>query len=292
VNAVVYDVTHITRYQYEAPVSQCLNEVRLTPRVFGAQMVQSTEIVVDPKPAFVHIRKDYFGNDVCVFGVLEKHGQLTATAHSVVEIQAADPLAPAGGASPSWEKVRDQIASESTVEEIAAREFTFHSPYVPTFEGLTAYARETFVADRPLFDALKELMRRIHSEFRYDPKATSIESPLTDVFRNRSGVCQDFAHVMIGVLRSIKLSARYVSGYVRSGPQFQGAQASHAWVSVYFPEAGWVDFDPTNNMLPVDSHITLAWGRDYGDVTPIKGVTLGGGGQTVNVEVYVKPVQT
>jgi transglutaminase-like putative cysteine protease len=268
-------------------VSQCLNEVRLTPRVLPTQRVHSAEIQVDPRPAFFHSRQDYFGNDVSVFSVLEKHDQLTATAHSVVDVMGA---APEEVVSSSWESVRDVLAAEATPEAMAASEFVFHSPYVPAFDGLGAYARETFLPDRPMFDAVKELMKRIHEEFEYDPKATSIDSPLTEVFRSRSGVCQDFAHVMIGVLRSMRLSARYVSGYVRSGGKFQGAQASHAWVSVFFPGTGWLDFDPTNDLMPAESHVTLAWGRDYGDVTPIKGVTLGGGGQTVEVEVYVKPV--
>ena len=133
-------------------------------------------------------------------------------------------------------------------------------------------------------------MHHIHADFKYLPKSTSIDAPLTDVLLNRQGVCQDFAHVMIGVIRSVRLAARYVSGYVRPGPKVQGAQASHAWVSVFIPGDGWLSFDPTNNLMVSDSHITLAWGRDYGDVTPVKGVALGGGKQTVQVEVYVRPV--
>ncbi|HEX4998456.1 MAG TPA: transglutaminase family protein [Terriglobia bacterium] len=285
--SVLFDVIHITRYWYEAPVSQCLNEVRLTPRALPAQRVQSSEITVDPKPAFFHSRKDYFGNDVSVFGVLEKHGQLTATAHSVVDVRSG---APRNVPSHTAIHVRDMLAAESDAELMEAAQFRFQSPYVPAVDGLAAYAREIFPSDRPLIDAVKELTRRIHAEFKYDPKATSIDTPLSEVFRSRSGVCQDFAHVMIGALRSMRLAARYVSGYVRSGGKYQGAQASHAWVSVYFPGAGWIDFDPTNNLIPEESHVTVAWGRDYGDVTPIKGVTLGGGGQTVDVEVYVRPV--
>ena len=138
-------------------------------------------------------------------------------------------------------------------------------------------------------DALAELSHRIHTEFEYKAASTSIDAPLSEVLKKRRGVCQDFAHVMIGALRSLKLSARYVSGYVCPGPRVQGAQASHAWVSVFVPGSGWLSFDPTNDVMPSDSHVTLAWGRDYGDVTPVKGVTLGGGRQTVAVEVYVKP---
>jgi transglutaminase-like putative cysteine protease len=153
-----------------------------------------------------------------------------------------------------------------------------------------AFARGTFTPGRPLLEAATELSHRIHDEFKYDSMATSIDMPLADVLRQRRGVCQDYAHVMIGALRSLRLAARYVSGYVRSGPKVLGAQASHAWVSVFVPGTGWISFDPTNDLMPTDGHVTLAWGRDYGDVTPVKGVTLGGGGQAVAVEVYVKAV--
>jgi transglutaminase-like putative cysteine protease len=153
---------------------------------------------------------------------------------------------------------------------------------------LSDYARQVFAPKRPLMDAVQDLTHRIHEDFKYLPKSTSIDIPLAEVLRKRRGVCQDFAHVMIGVLRSVRLAARYVSGYVRPGAKIQGAQASHAWVGVFVPGQGWIDFDPTNDVMVSDSHITLAWGRDYGDVTPVKGFTLGGGGQTVEVEVYVR----
>ena len=284
---MLFEITHTTRYSYEAPVSQCLNEVRVTPRVLPVQEVRQTEIVVEPSPAFLHHRKDYFGNDVSTFAVFEKHDQLTAAARSLVEVKAeADAVQP----SLSWENARDLVAVQDDGTCLEASEFIYPSPYVPASAGLSGYARDTFAADRPLLEAAKELSHRIYSEFKYDPKSTSIDIPLADVLRNRRGVCQDFAHVMIGSLRSLRLPARYVSGYVRSGAKFQGAQASHAWVSVFFPGTGWLNFDPTNDLMPSDSHVTLAWGRDYGDVTPVKGVTLGGGGQTVAVEVYMKSV--
>src|SRR5262249_5142095 len=144
---------------------------------------------------------------------------------------------------------------------------------------------------RPLLEAAKELTHRIHDDFKYRPQSTSIDVPLRDVVKKRQGVCQDFAHVMIGALRSQKLAARYVSGYVRPGPKVRGAQASHAWVSLFFPGSGWIGFDPTNDLIVSDSHVTLAWGRDYGDVTPVKGISLGGGGQSVKVEVYVRALE-
>jgi len=283
-----YEVTHITRYRYEAPVSQCLNEVRLAPRSLANQRVQQTDLQVDPRPAFVYDRKDYFGNDVSTFGVFESHEKLTTTAKSVVEVgegRLGETNAPRG-----WQDVRDQIAGREDADTLNASEFIYESPYVPSSPQLSAYAKEDFGSNRPLIDVVLDLSQRIHRDFKYQPLSTSIDIPLVEVLGNRKGVCQDFAHVMIGVLRSHGLAARYVSGYVRSGPQVLGAQASHAWVSVFFPDTGWLDFDPTNNVMPSESHITLAWGRDYGDVTPVKGVTLGGRGQTVEVEVYVKPV--
>jgi transglutaminase-like putative cysteine protease len=283
---MLYEVTHTTHFSYEAPVSQCLNELRLTPRALPSQVVGRSGIKVDPKPAFLHHRKDYFGNDVSVFAVFDRHDKLTATAQSLVEVKPAAPVA----SLMSWESARDALQAQADDACLDASEFVYNSPYVPIFAEMAKFARKTFDPGAPLLDVVKELNHRIHKEFLYDQKSTSIDSPLPEVLRKKRGVCQDFAHVMIGALRSLRLSARYVSGYVRSGAKFQGAQASHAWVSVFIPETGWLDFDPTNDLMVSDSHVTLAWGRDYGDVTPVKGVTLGGGGQVVAVEVYVKPV--
>jgi transglutaminase-like putative cysteine protease len=282
-----YEVTHTTRFSYEAPVSRCLNEVHLTPRQLPLQQVRQTGILVAPSPAFLRHRKDYFGNDVSTFAVIDVHHSLTATAKSLVEVSAGQGEIVS---KISWEGARDSIAAIEEDSTLEASEFLYPSPYVPAVAEMGPFARETFVPGRPLLEAATELSHRIHDEFMYDPKATSIDMPLADVLRKRRGVCQDYAHVMIGALRSLRLAARYVSGYVRSGPKVQGAQASHAWVSVFVPGAGWISFDPTNDLMPTDGHVTLAWGRDYGDVTPVKGVTLGGGGQTVAVEVYVKAV--
>jgi transglutaminase-like putative cysteine protease len=285
---MLYEVTHTTKFSYEAPVSQCLNEVRLAPRALPNQRVQETSLQIDPEPAFLYSRKDYFGNDVSTFGVFESHEKLTATARSVVDVgegRLGESNAPRG-----WQDVRDEIAASGSEECLQASEYIYESPYVPLTPQLMGYASEDFGTNRPLIDVVLDLSQRIHREFKYQPLSTSIDLPLVEVLEKRRGVCQDFAHVMIGVLRSHRLAARYISGYVRSGPQVQGAQASHAWVSVFFPETGWLDFDPTNKVMPSESHITLAWGRDYGDVTPVKGVTLGGRGQTIEVEVYVKPV--
>ena len=285
---MLYRITHSTRYNYPSPVTQCFTEARLTPRAFPGQQVREHSLQVTPFPAFLHERKDYFGNDVSTFAVLERHDRFSAVAESVVDVETArtDMLT-----SPPWEEVSDLLALPLDPDSIAASEFIFDSPYISALNELREYARPTFTSGRPLLDALQELTRRIHDEFKYQPKSTSIDTPLLDVLQNRRGVCQDFAQLMIGALRSLRLSARYVSGYIRSGPRFQGAAASHAWVSVFDPQNGWMGFDPTNNMMTSDAHITLAWGRDYSDVTPVKGLTLGGGGQSVEVEVRVQPLE-
>ena len=285
---MLYRISHSTRYVYPSPVAQCFNEAHLTPRAMPGQRIREHWLQVNPVPAFLQNRRDYFGNDVSTFAVFEKHDRLAVVATSVVEVE---PQGRGINSSPAWEQVRELLAQPMDVDSIAASEFIFDSPYISSLMELREYARPTFTPGRPLLSALQELTCRIHDEFRYQPKSTSIDTPLLEVLHNRHGVCQDFAHLMIGALRSLRLSARYVSGYVRSGPRFQGAAASHAWVSVFDPQNGWLGFDPTNNMMTSDAHITLAWGRDYGDVTPVKGLTLGGGGQSVEVEVRVQPLE-
>lgn len=276
-----FQVTHTTRYAYESAVSHSLNELRLTPRSFPRQEVRQTEIRVQPAPAFIHARKDYYGNDVTSFEVFERHDHLEVVGESVVEVLPQSPELPG---TMSLEEAR-------LVVDLEAAEFVYNSPYVPATPQLEQYAKDVLKKERPLLEAAKELTHRIHEDFKYRPQSTSIDVPLREVVKKRQGVCQDFAHVMIGALRSQKLAARYVSGYVRPGPKVQGAQASHAWVALFFPGAGWIGFDPTNDLIVSDSHVTLAWGRDYGDVTPVKGISLGGGGQSVKVEVYVRELE-
>jgi transglutaminase-like putative cysteine protease len=282
---MLFQVTHTTRYTYQNPVSHSLNEVRLTPRRLPGQEVRKTEIHVQPEPAFMRHRQDYYGNDATSFELFERHDHLEVTAESVVEVrpESIEPLP-----AIAWQEARQAIASHSDAAAFEASEFVYHSPFVPALPEIGEVARAIFSPERRLFEAAQELTHRIHGEFKYRPQSTSIGVPLNDVIRHRRGVCQDFAHVMIGALRWQGLAARYVSGYVRPGPKVQGAQASHAWVSIFFPGSGWIGFDPTNDLVVSDSHITLAWGRDYGDVTPVKGISLGGGGQTVGVEVYVR----
>jgi transglutaminase-like putative cysteine protease len=284
---MLFHVMHATRYTYESPVSHSLNEVRLIPRALEVQEIRRSELQVQPEPAFMYYRKDYYGNDLSSFELFEKHGQLQITAESMVEVSAA-----AGTPIPSisWNEARKAIAEQSDEAAIEASEFIYNSPHVSVTPELNDYARTSFVPGRPLLEVIQDLTHRIHNDFKYRPQSTSISTTLPEVMKHRRGVCQDFAHVMIGAVRSQRLPARYVSGYVRPGPKVQGAQASHAWVSVFFPGSGWISFDPTNDLMVSDSHITLAWGRDYADVTPVKGISLGGGSQTVEVEVYVQPL--
>lgn len=262
------------------------NEVRLKPRQSARQKVHSSRIAVDPEPATHSDRRDYYGNDVRYFSVLEAHRQLTVTATSVVEVYKSTEVE--ASATMPWETARDEIRAYRDDESLQAFEFVAESPFVVLSSDLAAYAKESFSAARPLLAGAVELSSRIYKGFKYLPSSTTIDTTVAEVLRTRRGVCQDFAHVMIGMLRSIGIAARYVSGYLKSGA---GAEASHAWVSVYVPTSGWVDIDPTNDVLPSDGHVTLAWGRDFGDVTPVKGVTLGGGEHSISVEVRVTPAE-
>lgn len=286
--SVRYKTAHVTRYTYDNPVSQCQTEVRLRPRQNGRQVLENWSLKIEPEPVSVNQRTDYFGNEVHCFSVLEPHDRLTITSTSRLELTPPAKLLPSITAP--WESVRDQLATPHTQELLEASEFRWESPFIPWLPALRSYAKPIFAPGRPIVEAAEELTHRIYTEFEYSPKATSIDTPLAEVLKLKQGVCQDFAHLMIGALRALGLSARYVSGYLKSGTQYTGAEASHAWVSVFVPGNGWVDFDPTNDMMPGTGHVTLAWGRDYADVSPVKGVTMGGGEQMVEVEVRVAPV--
>jgi transglutaminase-like putative cysteine protease len=285
---MIYSATHITRHIYQSPVSQSLNELCLSPRSLPGQEVREVEICIEPEPATWHRRKDYFGNEVIMVGIYEPHSRFVIEAKSVVEVNAP---APCTADSMPWEEARDLIAKLPDEDSLAAIEYIFDSPFVAGGAELAEYARPTFTPGRPLAEALHELSHRIYTEFKYKPNSTSIRMPLLEVLRNRQGVCQDFAHIMIGALRSLRLPARYTSGYLRSSPGSHGAEASHAWVSAYVPGNGWLSYDPTNDVMPTDRHLVLAWGRDYGDVTPVKGIAVGGGSHSVEVEVTVKPLE-
>jgi transglutaminase-like putative cysteine protease len=242
-------------------------------------------------PRQVHEHQDYFGNPVSAFSIQNPHKVMTIVAEHLVERKQSE-----GQDVPDmpWEQAREILRSDKSPHNLEAYQFTFPSRYVPLGEELAQYACESFQPGRPMIQAALELNQRIFQEFKYDPQATTISTPIRDVLANRKGVCQDFAHLMIGCLRSVGLAARYVSGYLLTTPppgkeKLVGADATHAWLSAYLPGYGWVDFDPTNNLVPSDKHITLAWGRDYDDISPIKGVILGGGSHSMKVEVTMTP---
>jgi transglutaminase-like putative cysteine protease len=285
---MVYRAIHTTQYSYSLPVATSVNEARLTLRELPFQKVRSSSLQVKPEPASLSTRTDYFGNIVQTISVFEPHDKLSVTASSVVEVL---PSQQELLLSPAWDEARDLLATHRhRTDCLAAFEFTFDSPFVTRSRELAEYARPSFDPGRPVFDAVRELTTRIKKEFRYEPKSTSIDTPVSTVLEKRAGVCQDFAHLMIGALRSLGLAARYVSGYLRSGHELQGSEASHAWVAVFVPGSGWAYFDPTNDCVPSESHLVIGWGRDYGDVTPLKGITLGGGEESITVDVRVRPL--
>lgn len=283
-----YTITHRTTYEYTAPVAVSHHVARLEPRNTARQERQSFKLSVTPEPVLKKDRADYFGNQLCFFSIQQVHRCLQVVAISQVVVRDAHPLED----SPRWEDVARFFVDPVAPEQVEPLQFVFDSPHARASFELADYARASFRSGTHLLAGAADLMRRIHADFAYDRKATTIATPLEEVLRKRRGVCQDFAHVAIGCLRSLGLPARYVSGYIRthapSGqPRLIGADASHAWFSVFCPERGWLDFDPTNNLLPSLEHITVAYGRDFGDVSPVAGILTGGGSHalTVNVEV-------
>jgi len=286
-----YRISHLTRYTYHGSVPIGYNRVYLTPRNTPGQECLRSQLAVEPVPAVFGQRgQDYYGNEVVFFTVQEQHKVLEVTARS--EVILTPVLPPDAGATPPWEDAALALRRPADEEARDAAQFIYPSESVPTSIALREYARSSFAPGAPVLAGAVDLMGRIHREFAYDPAATTISTPVEDILEKRRGVCQDFAHLQIGCLRALGLAARYVSGYVAprhfdSGVAFVGAQASHAWLALYIPGAGWIDLDPTNNVLPSLEHITVAWGRNYDEVSPIRGVILGGGSQQLHVAVDV-----
>jgi transglutaminase-like putative cysteine protease len=283
-------VVHRTTYDYADNVTGSHHEARLTPRDSETQQTISHGITITPAPEARRRRFDYFGNRALHFSLSEPHRSLEVLAESVVELHALPP--PNLQASPAWEDVRDRLRSDRRRDVLDAYGFSFASPFVPEVAEVTAYAAPHFESGRPLLEAVNHLMQSIFEEFTYDSRATDVSTPLQEVLSGRRGVCQDFAHLAIACLRSQGLAARYVSGYLLTRPppgkmKLVGADASHAWFSTFVPDHGWVDFDPTNALIPQGEHVTVAYGRDFSDVTPIRGVILGGGQHRLTVAVDV-----
>jgi transglutaminase-like putative cysteine protease len=280
-----YDVTHTTEYDYSESVAVAHHVARLKPRDLTHQECVFHELAIAPAPAVTSTHEDYFGNLVTIVAMQGAHTNLVIRARSTVTVTA--PHLPPPGDTPPWEAATDRAQLP-----FDAVEFVFDSTSSRSQFIVEAFARASFPGGRPLLEGVLDLTARIHDEFTFDPKATTVATPLTEVFASRRGVCQDFARLEIACLRSLGIPARYISGYMETvpppgTPRLVGADASHAWLSVYCPGVGWIPVDPTNNLLPSDTHITVAWGRDYNDVSPIRGVILGGGAHVLQVHVDV-----
>ncbi len=289
-----YAVTHRTAYRYSGRVALCHNEARLLPRTTPWQVPEASHLAITPAPALQAERYDFFGNRVLYFALQDLHQALEVEVKTLVSVLPRELPDPAG--SPPWEAAVALLRELPELNAMEARQFALPSPFVAPDAALADYALPSFTPGRPLLEAVLDLNRRIHCEFTYDPQFSTIATPLSEVLRSRRGVCQDFAHLAIACLRALGLAARYVSGYLETipppgKPRLVGADASHAWLALFVPGHGWVDLDPTNNCAPDEQHVTLAWGRDYADVAPLKGVMLGGGSHTLEVAVDVEPLE-
>ena len=291
---MMYRVKHVTTYRYGDPVLLAHHLAHLTPRQTPHQTCLRAQLRITPQPAEIdESGVDYYGNPTAFFGLRDPHGTLTVQVTSKVEVRARE--LPAADRGEPWAGPRDPLAGLSGDTLIEVADFCFDSPFVAVSPDIRAYAEASFPAGRPLMGCLLDLNSRIRHEFAYDPAATTVATPLSEVLAQRRGVCQDFAHLFIACVRAMGLPARYVSGYLLTKPppgkpKLRGSDASHAWVSVFLPEIGWVDFDPTNNCLPNEEHVTLGWGRDFDDVSPLRGVVLGGGEHRLKVGVDVEPI--
>ncbi|MDX1951602.1 MAG: transglutaminase family protein [Verrucomicrobiota bacterium] len=290
---MLYRLSHVTSYEYYEPVSISHHALRLQPRQFSFQECRAHQITLDPAPSSEHFFTDYHGNHVATVTIESAHRQLTIRSAGVMEIfprQRVQPLE-----TPAWEQVRDLSRGGQLGAALEASEFLFDSHYIRTGDDFADYAKTSFTKGRPILDAALELTARIYKEFTFDPKVTTIATPLGEVLQKRRGVCQDFAHLQIACLRSLGLAARYVSGYIETIPppgksKLAGADASHAWVSIFCHGYGWIDLDPTNNLIPSTQHITVALGRDYADVSPVRGVIVGSGEHELKVAVDMEPI--
>jgi transglutaminase-like putative cysteine protease len=296
-------VEHETRYRYASQVAFAQHLACLRPLDAPGQTVASHAMDVDPAPSDLRQGRDVFGNHQTYFSITRPHLVLRVRARSRVRLQPRFEQLDFA-ASPAWEPIRQALTYSANAVYNEAAEFCFDSPRVPRARELREYAQASFRSGAPLLFGALDLMRRIHRDFRYDAASTHVATPLQESFAARAGVCQDFSHIMIGCLRSVGLAARYVSGYLDTRPRFAatpggddaaqpvvGADASHAWVAVWCPRFGWVEFDPTNNAVPGTGHVLLAIGRDYGDVAPLRGVVQGGGDHSLEVAVQVLAVR-
>ena len=276
-----YRILHSTRYQYALSVSNCYNLAYVLPRATEKQRIENIDIKVSPLATTRTMRTDYFGNQFLQFSIEKDHTELDVSITSEIRTKETAANINLDFGNPCT-YVKYLLAHSKDWETLCAREFVLDSPMVQAHSDLAEYAAPSFSEDRPFLSAVMELTQRIFTDFTYDPEFSDVATPLADVLKHKRGVCQDFAHFAIGCLRSLGYPARYVSGYLETlpppgQPKLVGADATHAWFAVYSPGEGWYEFDPTNNKITDDQHITTAWGRDYSDVTPLKGVIFGGG---------------
>lgn len=289
-----YEIKHRTLYTYDEPVSIGHHLARLAPRDAGGQRRESHDLVIDPVPSIQAEHTDYFGNASLFFVLRGSHRTLSVAAHSVVDVN--PPATPDASTTPAWEALRDAARADELTPDAEAGEFIFASPLVSPAPIYAEYASASFTPQRPVLQAALDLNHRIFTDFKFDRKATDVATPVREAFEQRRGVCQDFAHIFIACVRSMGVPVRYVSGYLETvpppgKPKLIGADASHAWASVWCgADAGWVDIDPTNDCLPSGRHITVAYGRDFSDVSPLRGVVYGSGEQELKVSVDVTPL--
>lgn len=291
-----YRLEHQTVYRYSEAVMLSHQQLHLTPRPVSHQHTLSHEIVIAPTPALRRETTDAFGNPMTEIAIESPHNRLEITARAHVEARALQ--APGAMQTPPWESVREALQYRAGWRPgpaiLEATQFLFESPHTRVNRALRAYATDCFKPGQPVLSGAVLLMAKIYDEFQFEAGATTVTTPVMKMFEQKRGVCQDFAHFIISCLRSTGLAARYVSGYLLTRPppgkpRRAGADVSHAWASLFVPGNGWIDLDPTNNVLPSIEHITLGWGRDFSDVTPLRGVINGGGLQTLDVRVTVEP---
>ena len=288
-----YLLSHRTTYTYASTVDSAHHIAHLRARDIPGQKVNSISIVTNPLPALAAQHIDHFGNLIDIYRIDKPHTRFDIEVRAEVDVCFPEP--PAAASTPPWEDIRASLLGDGFPTHVEASEFVHESPLVPSVEALRAYGAQSFTAGRPVLEAARELTSRIKADFEYHPGATDISTPLADVFAGKAGVCQDFAHVQIAVLRAHGLAAGYVSGYIRTVHSreelaLRGADASHAWVAVWCgAEAGWVHLDPTNDLIAHEDHVAVAWGRDFSDVSPLRGVILGGDSHSYGVAVTLVP---
>ncbi len=288
-----YHITHITDYVYASPASMCHNIMVQFPKDHSFQKVEESSYSIEPNPSYATEHEDFFENKYLYFSVDKRHTKLSVVAESTVILDTPEWVALNPATTPPWEEVRDWLHSTEALNDI--RQYYLESDHVPFEEGIKEYALVSFTPKRPIMEAMMDLNNRIFEDFDFTSGFTDISTPLSVVFESRKGVCQDFAHFSLACLRSIGLSARYVSGYIETlpppgKPRLVGADASHAWIALFIPGHDWVEFDATNNLLVDDKHVRVAVGRDFADITPLKGIVYGVGNQKMIVSVDVEPL--